>query len=71
MRLIAVGRLRSGPEADLFARYNARLRPPLGVTEVPDGHGAPAEVKRREGESLLAALPPQVLPSHWTWVAPR
>ncbi len=57
MRLIAVGRLRDGPEATLFARYNARLRPALTVTEVPEGHGAPAEVKRREGEALLAALP--------------
>ncbi len=57
MRLIAVGRLRAGPEAELFARYNARLRPPLTVTEVPEGRGAPAEIKRREGEALLAALP--------------
>ncbi len=57
MRLVAVGRLRAGPEAELFARYNARLRPRLVVTELPDGHGAPAEIKRREGESLLAAVP--------------
>ncbi len=58
MRLIAVGRLRPGPEAELFTRYNTRLRPALAVTEVPDGHGAPAEAKRREAASLLAALPP-------------
>ena len=57
MRLIAVGRLRTGPEAELFARYNARLRPPLAVAEVAPGHGAPAECKRREAEALLAALP--------------
>ena len=57
MRLIAVGRLRPGPEADLFARYNSRLRPRLEVLEVPEGAGAPAEIKRREGEALLAALP--------------
>ncbi len=57
MRLIAVGRLRAGPEADLFDRYNARLRPRLEVTEVPEGRGAPAELKRREAEALLAALP--------------
>ncbi len=57
MRLIAVGRLRAGPEAELFARYNARLRPALTVTEVPEGSGAPAEIKRRESASLLAALP--------------
>ncbi len=56
VRLIAVGKLR-GAEAELFARYNARLRPPMAVTEVAEGHGAPAECKRREGQSLLAALP--------------
>lgn len=57
MRLIAIGRLRDGPEAALFARYNARLRPPLSVTELPEARGAPAEIKRREGAALLAALP--------------
>lgn len=59
MRLIAVGRIGQGPEAELFERYNTRLRPKLVVTEVPDGRGAPAEAKRRESEALLAALPPQ------------
>ena len=58
MRLIAVGRLRSGPEAELFARYNARLRPPLVVTEVAEARGSPAEAKRRESEALLAAIGP-------------
>jgi 23S rRNA (pseudouridine1915-N3)-methyltransferase len=57
LRLIAVGRLRDGPELELFARYNARLRPKLAVTEVPEARGAPAEVKRRESAALLAALP--------------
>ncbi len=57
MRLVAIGRLRAGPEAELFARYNQRLRPRLTVAELPDGHGAPAEIKRREGEALLAAVP--------------
>lgn len=57
LHLIAVGRLRGGPEAELFARYNARLRPKLAVTEIAEARGATAEVKRREGEALLAALP--------------
>lgn len=56
-RLIAVGRLRAGPEAELFAQYNARLRPPLAVTEIPEARGSAAEVRRREGEAILAALP--------------
>ncbi len=58
MRLAAIGRLRPGPEAELFARYNARLRPPLAVTELPEGAGAPAEAKRRDAGALLGALPP-------------
>ena len=57
MRLIAVGKQRAGPEAELFARYSARLRPALTLIEVADGRGAAAEIKRREGEGLLAALP--------------
>ncbi len=61
MRLIAVGRGKPGPETDLFDRYAVRLRPALALTEVPDGRGAPVEVKRREGEALLAALPPNAL----------
>ena len=57
MQLIAIGRLRDGPEAALFARYNARLRPRMTVTELAEARGAPAEIKRREGAALLAALP--------------
>ncbi len=57
LRLIAVGKIGRGPEAELFARYNARLRPPLAVTEIADARGSPVEIKRREAESLLAALP--------------
>ena len=57
-QLIAVGRLRAGPELDLFNRYNARLRPPLSVIELAEGRGDPAEVRRRESLSLLASLVP-------------
>jgi 23S rRNA (pseudouridine1915-N3)-methyltransferase len=57
MHLIAIGRLRDGPEAALFERYAARLRPRLTLTELPEGRGAPAEVKRREAAALLAAVP--------------
>ena len=45
----------------MFARYNARLRPKLAVTEVAEGKGATAEAKRREAEALLAALPTPAL----------
>jgi 23S rRNA (pseudouridine1915-N3)-methyltransferase len=54
-----VGKLGRGPEAELFARYNARLRPQLLVTEVAEGRGSAAEMKRREAVALLAALPAQ------------
>jgi 23S rRNA (pseudouridine1915-N3)-methyltransferase len=57
MHLIAVGRLRAGPEFDLFSRYADRLRPRLTVTEIGEATGDPASVKRREGEALLASLP--------------
>jgi 23S rRNA (pseudouridine1915-N3)-methyltransferase len=55
--LAAVGKLGRGPEADLFARYCERLRPPLRLVEVADARGTPAEKKKREAPALLAALP--------------
>ena len=61
MRLIAVGRMKDGPERDLLDRYRQRLNPKLDVTEIPEGRGAPAEIKRREAQALLAALPPSAL----------
>jgi 23S rRNA (pseudouridine1915-N3)-methyltransferase len=57
LQVIAIGRLRDEPEATLFARYAGRMRPKLGLTELAEARGAPAEVKRREGAALLAALP--------------
>ncbi|MBK1662733.1 23S rRNA (pseudouridine(1915)-N(3))-methyltransferase RlmH [Paracraurococcus ruber] len=52
-----MGRLKPGPELALFEHYNARLRPPFAVTELPEARGSAAEVRRREGAALLAALP--------------
>ncbi len=56
-RLLAVGRLKPGPEAALFAQHNARLRPPLEVVEFSEARGSAAEIRRREGAAILAALP--------------
>jgi 23S rRNA (pseudouridine1915-N3)-methyltransferase len=39
------------------ARYAERLRPALRVVEIADGRGSAAEIRRREADSLLAALP--------------
>ncbi|MCH4090414.1 23S rRNA (pseudouridine(1915)-N(3))-methyltransferase RlmH [Acetobacter sp.] len=57
MRLIAVGRMKDSHERALVERYLKRLNPPLTITELPDGKGSPAEIKRREGEAILSALP--------------
>ncbi len=56
-RLLAIGRIKPGPEAALFAQHNARLRPPLDVSEFAEARGSPAEIRRREGAAILAALP--------------
>lgn len=52
-----MGRLKPGPEATLFAHYAARLRPPPVVVEIAEARGSAAEIRRREAEALLAALP--------------
>ena len=57
MHLFAIGRLRGGPELELFDRYNTRLRPRLTVTELAEERGTPAVVKRKEGAALLGGLP--------------
>ncbi len=55
-RLIAAGRMRAGPEAELFDRYASRLSPPLALVEVPEARGSAAEILRREGAAIAAAL---------------
>lgn len=60
-RLLAVGRFRAGPEGALFHHYNARLRPPLELVELPEGRGSPAETREAEARAILAALPPKAL----------
>jgi 23S rRNA (pseudouridine1915-N3)-methyltransferase len=61
VRLVTIGRFKSGAEGALFAQYNARLRPPLDLTEIPEASGSPAEARRREGAAILAALPANAL----------
>jgi 23S rRNA (pseudouridine1915-N3)-methyltransferase len=58
MRVLAIGRGKSGPEAEIFGRYAARIRPGLELIEFEDGHGSPVEIKRREAFALLAAIQP-------------
>ncbi len=59
MRLLAIGKAGgSSPETELLRRYAQRIKPALTLVELPDGHGSAVEIKRREAESLLAALKP-------------
>jgi 23S rRNA (pseudouridine1915-N3)-methyltransferase len=51
-----VGRAARTPEAALFDRYAARLRPRLELVEIADAKGSAAEIRRREGQRILAAL---------------
>jgi len=56
--ILAVGRIKPGPERALFDHHAARLRPAPQVIEIAEGQGANAgEIRRREGVALLAALP--------------
>lgn len=57
LHVIAIGHMRSSPEADLFVRYSTRSRPKILLTELAEARGATAEAKRREGAALLSALP--------------
>lgn len=72
MRLIiaAVGRLKPGPERELYQRYAKRIGPagrpagigPLSSIEVPEARAATAEARRiAAGRALLAKLPATVL----------
>ena len=59
LHLVAVGRLKSGPHADLVRHYAERLQWPLSMREVEERRKlSPAELKEREGALLLAAVPP-------------
>jgi 23S rRNA (pseudouridine1915-N3)-methyltransferase len=59
LRLLAIGKAGNGPEAELFSRYAARIRPTLTLAEFSPGQGSVAEIKRREADALLGALSPQ------------
>ncbi len=56
--IIAVGRARAGPERDLYDAYIKRIRWTVELREVEEKRPLPpAELKAREAELLLAALP--------------
>jgi len=56
--LIAVGRMKAGPERTLFDHYAARLTPPPQMREVEEKRPLPApKLKSREAELLFSAIP--------------
>jgi 23S rRNA (pseudouridine1915-N3)-methyltransferase len=59
LTIAAIGRAGRGPERDLYDHYAGRIRWPLVLRELEEKRKlAPAEMVRREGELLLAAVPP-------------
>jgi 23S rRNA (pseudouridine1915-N3)-methyltransferase len=57
--LAAVGKLRPGPLFDLYGEYAKRIVPPVQLREVEVRQRLPdAALAVREGELLLAAIPP-------------
>jgi 23S rRNA (pseudouridine1915-N3)-methyltransferase len=56
--IAAVGRIKPGPLHELQREYLTRLAWPIELREIEERRKlAPSEMKRREGEALLAALP--------------
>lgn len=56
--IIAVGRLKRGPEAALVAEYRKRLPWALDILEIEDKRGGSrSERQAREGNKILAAIP--------------
>ncbi len=54
-----MGRARAGPERDLYDSYAKRVTWPLRLREIEEKRPLPpAELKEREGEMILAAIPP-------------
>jgi 23S rRNA (pseudouridine1915-N3)-methyltransferase len=62
LHVVAVGRLKTGPHADLARHYAERLTWPLSIREVEERRKlSPAELTEREGALLLSAVPPGAL----------
>ena len=60
LTIACVGRASRGPERDLYEHYADRIRWPLALREVDEKRKLPpAQLIEREGELLLAAVPPK------------
>jgi len=57
LRILAVGRARTGPESALVAEYQKRLHWPLAIEELEERRpSSGADLKAREGALLRAAM---------------
>jgi len=62
LRILAIGRLRSGPLRELQALYAARIVPPPAIIELDARQRLPPALRKaREAELILDALPPEAL----------
>jgi 23S rRNA (pseudouridine1915-N3)-methyltransferase len=60
LTIAAIGRAGRGPEHDLYEHYAKRIRWPLTLKELDEKRKLPAaQLVQREGELLLAAIPPK------------
>ena len=60
--ICAIGRLKTGPERDIWERYCKRLRWPLKIIELEERKKLSGkEIKRLEGKLLINAIPPGTL----------
>lgn len=55
IRILSIGRLKSGPEADLAEYYRSRAAWPISIEEYEDRKEGPGQ-KEREGKLLLDAM---------------
>lgn len=57
--VVAVGRIKAGPERSLAEHFEARINWPVDLREVEERKKLPpADLRDREGDLLLAACPP-------------
>ncbi len=57
--VIAIGRMKSGPERTLAEHFQSRITWPVDIREVEEKKNLPpAALRTREGELLLTACPP-------------
>lgn len=58
LEILAIGRARAGPERDLYESFAKRINWPVRLHELEEKRPLPpAELKEREGQLILSAVP--------------